>query len=113
MAYSQLPLDEQRRDCCNPSTGRMTCVVSKSKSSTTSTNLPEAIFVDMFGDPEHRGRLGRDRAVRRSESQEGEILSPTIECCRHPSSEISALSGQFKPAESKALPADYIPPRTI
>lgn len=77
--------------------------------------LPEAIFLDMFGDPEDAVASGTTvRFGEVAELQGGRNLVADDQDAASPFRvlKISAVtSGQFKPAESKALPADYIPPQ--
>jgi type I restriction enzyme S subunit len=76
--------------------------------------LPEAIFLDMFGDPEDAVASGATvRFGEVADLQGGRNLVADDQDAASPFRvlKISAVtSGQFKPGESKALPADYIPP---
>ncbi|HRD10234.1 MAG TPA: restriction endonuclease subunit S [Mycobacterium sp.] len=108
------PLDEQRRiaailDRAYDVRSKQVQVINNLE------HLPEAIFVDMFGDPEHAvvsgatvpfGEVAELQGGRNLVADDQDAASPFRVL------KISAVtSGQFKPAESKALPADYIPPQ--
>lgn len=107
------PLDEQRRIAAIlDQAGHIR--TNQRQVATHLAGLAEAIFVDMFGDPD-------EALVSRSVVRFGEVADlqggrnlvaddqDTISEFRV--LKISAVtSGQFKPSESKALPAGYVPP---
>lgn len=107
------PLDEQRRIAAI--LDRATAVRAKqSQVQNHLAALPEAIFLAMFGDPEDSvaagsvvrfGEVADLQGGRNLVADDQEAASP------YRVLKISAVtSGCFKPAESKALPADYVPP---
>ena len=107
------PLDEQRRIAAI--LDQADDIRTKQRNVATHfAGLAEAIFLDMFGDPDEAllsGAVVRFGEVADLQGGRNLVADDQDTVSEFRVLKISAVtSGKFKPSESKALPAGYIPP---